>query len=145
MGSWTASKLSIESWFTDMELSTSDSISGSVFLFLATVDQTQVNWEMWSKFRRSCHSYLSLWFSKLCDPLCGIHKSRCFCSIPMIVTDSLHSFSDVPVLGRSFASCLAATNTHLAPVFLPGESQGWGSLVGCRLWDSTGLDMTEAT
>ena len=20
-------------------------------------------------------------------------------------------------------------------VFLPGESQGWGSLVGCRLWD----------
>ena len=23
------------------------------------------------------------------------------------------------------------------PVFLPGESQGWVSLVGCRLWDST--------
>ena len=22
------------------------------------------------------------------------------------------------------------------PVFLPGESQGWGSLVGCRLWRS---------
>ena len=22
------------------------------------------------------------------------------------------------------------------PVFLPGESQGWGSLVGCRLWDA---------
>ena len=22
------------------------------------------------------------------------------------------------------------------PVFLPGESQGWGSLVGCRLWSS---------
>ena len=21
------------------------------------------------------------------------------------------------------------------PVFLPGESQGWGSLVGCRLWN----------
>ena len=20
------------------------------------------------------------------------------------------------------------------PVFLPGDSQGWGSLVGCRLW-----------
>ena len=20
------------------------------------------------------------------------------------------------------------------PVLLPGESQGWGSLVGCRLW-----------
>ena len=29
------------------------------------------------------------------------------------------------------------------PVFLPGESQGWGSLVGCRLWGRTESDMTE--
>ena len=31
------------------------------------------------------------------------------------------------------------------PVFLPGESQGQGSLVGCRLWDRTESDTTEAT
>ena len=31
------------------------------------------------------------------------------------------------------------------PVFLPRESQGWGSLVGCRLWGHTELDTTEAT
>ena len=31
------------------------------------------------------------------------------------------------------------------PVFLPGESQGWESLVGCHLWGRTELDMTEAT
>ena len=31
------------------------------------------------------------------------------------------------------------------PVFLPGESQGLGSLVGCRLWGCTESDMTEAT
>ena len=31
------------------------------------------------------------------------------------------------------------------PVFLPGESQGWGSLVGCRLWGRTKSDTTEAT
>ena len=31
------------------------------------------------------------------------------------------------------------------PVFLPGESQGWGSLVGCHLWGRTELDTTEAT
>ena len=31
------------------------------------------------------------------------------------------------------------------PVFLPGESQGWGILVGCHLWGRTELDMTEAT
>ena len=31
------------------------------------------------------------------------------------------------------------------PVFLSGESQGWGSLVGCRLWGHTESDMTETT
>ena len=31
------------------------------------------------------------------------------------------------------------------PVFLPGGSQGWGSLVGCCLWGRTESDMTEAT
>ena len=31
------------------------------------------------------------------------------------------------------------------PVFLPGESQGWGSLVGCRLWGGTESDTTEET
>ena len=31
------------------------------------------------------------------------------------------------------------------PVFLPGESQGWGSLVGCHLWSRTEWNMTEAT
>ena len=30
------------------------------------------------------------------------------------------------------------------PVFLPGESQGRGSLVGCCLWGRTESDMTEA-
>ena len=31
------------------------------------------------------------------------------------------------------------------PAFLPGESQGRGSLVGCHLWGRTESDMTEAT
>ena len=31
------------------------------------------------------------------------------------------------------------------PVFLPGESQGRGSLLGCRLQGRTESDMTEAT
>ena len=31
------------------------------------------------------------------------------------------------------------------PVFLPWESQGWGSLVGCRLWGRTESDTTEVT
>ena len=31
------------------------------------------------------------------------------------------------------------------PVFLPGESQGQRSLVGCRVWGHTESDMSEAT
>ena len=31
------------------------------------------------------------------------------------------------------------------PVFLPGESQGWRSLVGHHLWGHTESDITEAT
>ena len=31
------------------------------------------------------------------------------------------------------------------PVFLPGESQGRGSLVGCCLWGRTESDTAEAT
>ena len=31
------------------------------------------------------------------------------------------------------------------PLFLPGESQGWQSLVGCHLWGHTESDTTEVT
>ena len=31
------------------------------------------------------------------------------------------------------------------PVSLPGESQGQGSLLGCRLWGRTESDTTEVT
>ena len=31
------------------------------------------------------------------------------------------------------------------PVILLGKSQGQGSLVGCRLWGHTEMDMTEVT
>ena len=31
------------------------------------------------------------------------------------------------------------------PVFLPGETQGWQSMVGCHLWGHTESDATEAT
>jgi len=34
---------------------------------------------------------------------------------------------------------------QLTPVVLPGESQGQGSLVGCRLWGRKESDTTETT
>ena len=51
----------------------------------------------------------------------------------------------------SATSLLLFTSLHWrrqwqpTPVFLPGESQGRGSLVGCRLWGCTESDMTEVT
>ena len=30
-------------------------------------------------------------------------------------------------------------------MFLPGESQGWGILVGCRLWGRTESDTTDTS
>ena len=37
------------------------------------------------------------------------------------------------------------TKWQPTPVFLPGESQGWESLVGCHQWGRTESDTTEAT
>ena len=34
---------------------------------------------------------------------------------------------------------------HATPVLLPGESQLWWSLVGCRLWGRTELNTTDVT
>ena len=47
----------------------------------------------------------------------------------------------------TFTSLFHALEKEMAttPVFLPGESQGRGSLVGCRLWGRRESDMIEAT
>ena len=42
-------------------------------------------------------------------------------------------------------TCIGEGKWQPTPVFLPEESQGRGSLVGCRLWGRTKLDTTEAT
>ena len=56
------------------------------------------------------------------------------------------------ILGHDWATSLSLfTFVHWrrkwqpTPVFLPGESQGRGILVGCRLWGRTESDTTEAT
>ena len=45
----------------------------------------------------------------------------------------------------TFHLCALEKEMATPPVFLPGESQGWGSLVGCHLWGRTESDTTEAT
>ena len=45
----------------------------------------------------------------------------------------------------TFTFMLWRRKWQATPVFMPGESQGLGSLVGCRLWGHTESDTTEAT
>ena len=46
---------------------------------------------------------------------------------------------------RDFTFMLWRRKWQPTPVFLPGESQGLGSLVGCHLWGRTESDTTEVT
>ena len=63
----------------------------------------------------------------------------------------LHSMGSLRVRHDRVTSLSLFTFMHWrrkwqpTPLFLLGESQGWGSLVGCRLWDRTESDTTEAT
>ena len=62
----------------------------------------------------------------------------------------LHSMGSLRVRQDSANSLSLSTFMHWrgkwkpTSVFLPGESQGWGKLVGCRLWGRTESDTTEA-
>ena len=58
------------------------------------------------------------------------------------VTKSQTELSDFPF---TFHFHTVEKEMATTPVFLPGESQGRGSLVGCRLWGRTESDTTEAT
>ena len=51
----------------------------------------------------------------------------------------------IPDMKRSHAEVGEGNGNPLQYSFLPGESQGQRSLVGCRLWGLTESDMTVAT
>ena len=75
------------------------------------------------------------------------HSSTLAWKIPWM--EELGGLRSMGLLG--VASLLLFTFMHWrrkwqpTPVFLPGESQGRGSLVGCRLWGRTESDTTKAT
>ena len=89
----------------------------------------------------------------LCDP---IDSSPSGSTIPGILqartleidfTYSYSFFINVPMIYpfHPFTFMHWRRKWQPAPVFLPGESQGWWSLMGCRLWGRTESDTTEAT
>ena len=55
------------------------------------------------------------------------------------------AIEQLKVLGGQIQVDVFTEEGNHTPVFLPGESQGWGSLMGCHLWGCTELDTTEAT
>ena len=80
------------------------------------------------------------------------HSSTLAWKIPwMVEPGRLQSMGSLRVGCDWATSLLLFTFMHWrrkwqpTPVFLPGESQGRGSLVGCRLWGRTESDTTEAT
>ena len=48
-------------------------------------------------------------------------------------------------ISLSFSGRVTIPLNFVAAAGMPGESQGWGSLVGCGLWGRTESDTTEVT
>ena len=72
-------------------------------------------------------------------------SSSCFLLLWEALQDQQVGLTQAPFKCPAAAKLLQSCPTLCTPVFLPGESQGQGSLMGCRLWGHTELDMTEAT
>ena len=88
------------------------------------------------------------WMEKAMAP----HSSTLAWKIPQMEEPGRLQSMGLQRVGHDWATSLSLfTFMHWrrkwqpTPVFLPGESQGRGSLVGCRLWGHTGLDTTEVT
>ena len=80
------------------------------------------------------------------------HSSTLVWKIPWMEEPRRLQFMRLWRVGHDWATSLSLfTFMHWrrkwqpSPAFFPGESQGWGSLVGCHLWGRTESDMTEAT
>ena len=93
---------------------------------------------------------LKVWFQM--QKAMATHSSTVAWKIPgMGEPDRLQSMGSLTVRHDWTTSLSLFTFMHWrrkwqpTPVFVPGESQGWGSLVGCRLWGHTESDTTEAT
>ena len=103
-------------------------------------------------FRKTCLSFLNI---KLCLVISSTklpHSSTSAWQIPWAEEPGrLQSMGSWRVRHDWVTSLSLFTFMHWrrklqpTPVFLPGESQGRGSLVGCRLWGRTESDTTEAT
>ena len=128
--------------------------------------RTCLEHQRWQKLEEPC-PFLSLWLLRqnlqlvaafLLSPILppektmAPHSSTLAWKIPwMAEPGRLQSMGPLRV-GHDWATSLSLfTFMHWrrkwqpTPVFLPGESQGRGSLLGCCLWGCTESDTTEVT
>ena len=93
-----------------------------------------------------------------CFPLpntCSLGPFHCYWRLALVVVEGggdwlwrglwMRLGITLEELGRETGWIYTINKWQPTPVFLPGESQGPGSLVGCRLWGRTESDMTEVT
>jgi len=121
------------------------------------IDQASKVWWMCAAIRQTRVPILPLQFIRLlCDlgseKAMAPHSSTFAWKIPW--TEEPGGLQSMGLLrvGHDWATSLSLfTFMHWrrkwqpTPVFLPGESQGRGSLVGCHLWGRTESNTTEAT
>ena len=104
------------------------------------------------KLSHGSHWKILKWLWKVSEKAMAPHSSTLAWKIPwMEEPGRLQSMGSLRV-GYNWATSLSLftfmywrRQWQPTPVFLPGESQGRGSLVGCRLWGRTESDTTEAT
>ena len=107
-----------------------------------------MSWPRWILPKRPMSIYCHL--ASLPEKAMATHSSTLAWKIPWPEEPGrLQSMESLRV-GRDWATSLSLfTFIHWrrkwqpTPVFLPGESQGWRSLVGCLLWGCTESDTTE--
>ena len=101
--------------------------------------------EMGGRFK-SEGIYVYLWL--ILEKVMATHSSTLAWKIPWTEEPGrLQSMGSLRVRHDNWATSLSLfiymhwrRKQQPTPVFLPGESQGWGSLVGCHLWGCTESD-----
>ena len=134
-----------------------DIASNVYFLFLNTLGillNYRGNHSKWTRISLSLVFFLSSFYcSVLFQGIFTIKIIKNLLSDILwgLILDALGSFAEIfvllPVYGfiNNFSRIRLQFKRQPTPVFLPGESQGRGSLVGCRLWGHTESDATEVT
>ena len=106
------------------------------------------DWKMWSSFiyyfKNIFYSLIYLWLHWVLEKAMAPHSSTLAWKIPWAEEPGRLKSLGLQRVGHNWATSLSLfTFMHWrsqwqpTPVFLPGESQGRGSLVCCRLWCHT--------